>query len=87
MSNFEGWRYQKFKGLFLDTTKSLPDFYSSADETLDPQNPSEFAINIWKGDVEITDETIILKNIKYDGWPTGAKPKLETHIFYLFEND
>lgn len=87
MANFEGWRYQKFKGLILNTTKILPEFYSSADETLDPQNPSEFAINIWKGDVEITDETIILKNIKYDGWPTGTKPKLETYIFYLFEND
>lgn len=87
MSNFEGWKYQKFKGLISDAAKSLPEFYSSADETLDPQNPSEFAINIWKGDVEITDETIILKNIKDDGWPIGAKPKLETYIFHLFEID
>lgn len=87
MSNFEGWKYQKFKGLLLDTSKSLPDFYSSMDNTLDPQNPSIFKINIWKVDVEITDETIILKNIKYDGWPIGTKPKLETCIFHLFEID
>lgn len=87
MSNFEGWKYQKFKGLLLDTSKILPDFYSSMDNTLDPQNPSIFNINIWKVDVEITDETIILKNIKYDGWPTGTKPKLETCIFHLFKID
>lgn len=87
MSNFEGWKYQKFKGLLLDTSKSLPVFYSSMDNTLDLQNPSIFKINIWKVDVEITDETIILKNIKYDGWPTGAKPKLETCIFHLFKID
>lgn len=87
MSNFEGWKYQKFKGLFLDTSKSLPEFYSSMDNTLDPQNPSIFEINIWKVDVEITDETIILKNIKDDGWPTGTKTKLETFIFYLFKID
>lgn len=86
MSNFEGWEYQKFKGLTLNTSKISPEFYSSAN-ALDPQNPSTFTINIWKGDVEITDETIILKNIKYDGWPTGAKTKLETCIFHLFKID
>ena len=86
MANFEGWKYQKFKGLTLNTSQISPEFYSSAN-ALDPQNPSTFTINIWKGDVEITYETIILKNIKYDGWPTGAKPKLETCIFHLFKID
>lgn len=85
MSNFEGWRYQKFGGL-LHPLKYEHGFYESAD-LLDPQNPSTFKINVWKGDVEITDETIILKNIKYDGWPTEHENKLEVYIFYLFEND
>lgn len=85
MSNFEGWRYQKFGGL-LHPLKYEHGFYESAD-LLDPQNPSTFEIDVWKGDVEITDETIILKNIKYDGWPTEHENKLEVYIFYLFEND